>query len=132
MGDTFPDGRWSWRPPITGQQTVANNLSGAKPAPRRAAGSQPARIAIRDSSDRWRNELGGIRGTLSHPNLDSVFVFYLATPILPERGRCHPGEYTSSRFAIRASRRYQIPVRTVLAHKVCPRTFLSARRIPDR
>lgn len=29
-GDTFPDGRWSWRLPITDQQTFASNLSATK------------------------------------------------------------------------------------------------------
>lgn len=71
MGDTFPDGRWSWRPPITGQQTVANNLSGAKPRRRQPAAAgqdtrgREQRIAIRDSSDRCGTR--GIRGALSHP-----------------------------------------------------------------
>lgn len=67
MRDTFPDGRWSWRPRITGQQTVANNLSGAKPRRRQSGHShRVSRFEIRPIV---ANRAGGRRneGDQGHP-----------------------------------------------------------------
>ncbi|KAG7188684.1 hypothetical protein KM043_008306 [Ampulex compressa] len=95
MGDTFPDGRWSWRPPITGQQTVANNLSGAKLRRQRSTGLPPSlyisRFEIRPIAARpeTSEERGRYTSTLSQPCLDIVYRLYLATSILPPRhGGC--------------------------------------------
>lgn len=111
MGDTFPDGRWSWRPPITGQQTVANNLSGAKPRRQQPGHSRRvSRFEIRAIV----GERGGVRGTLSHPNASIAFPSSISPlPFYQDYCRAAAGSSFSSRFAIRGLDEDTAFVRTV-------------------